>query len=257
MAMAKSCPGSRTIREPVPELVKCANCGAEVEIWSDELSAACAKCGTRAFKEQRPSCIDWCPAAKECIGIEAFKRMRPEIGEKSADGKETTALDLMEREHDHALRNLGLLRGAVLCLRVSGKNEASAQSPVIAKALEDLNKVFEFIDGDVRDHFRHEEEVLFPLLEKHLGQANNPTATLLKEHVEFWQMFDELKRKTATLASAGAEQLPDICTDLYAVGGRISNFLQEHIRKENESLLPLARGLLSEAEVAEVSGKWK
>ncbi len=229
MAFAQSCPGSRTIREPIPESVKCANCGSDVEIWSDELSAACGKCGTRAFKEQRPSCIDWCPAAKECIGIEAFKKMRPEIGEKSADGKETTALDLMEREHDHALRQLGLLRGATLCLRVSGKNDTSAQSPLIAKALDDLNKVFAFIDDEVRTHFRHEEEVLFPLLEKHLGQTNSPVETLLKEHVEFWQMFDELRKKTAEVASAGGERLPDLCADLYAVGGRISAFLQEHI----------------------------
>ncbi len=65
MTLAKSCPGSRAVREPTPEYISCPNCGDEVEVWTHEVSRACSKCGTRVFREQRPSCIDWCPYAEQ------------------------------------------------------------------------------------------------------------------------------------------------------------------------------------------------
>jgi hypothetical protein len=70
------CPGALTFREAKPEDIECPECGAEVEIWSDELTAGCSRCGARASRELGPSCIDWCSSAEQCIGTEKYQRLR-------------------------------------------------------------------------------------------------------------------------------------------------------------------------------------
>ncbi len=77
--MFTQCPGSSNIRTPVPSYKKCPSCGEEVEIWSHELKTQCPNCGTTVFKEDVPSCIEWCPYAEECIGEEKYKQL---IGKK-------------------------------------------------------------------------------------------------------------------------------------------------------------------------------
>ena len=73
--MLGKCPGSGNIRTPVPSLKKCPECGEEVEIWSDELRVKCTRCGATVLKENVPSCIEWCPSAKACIGGEKYTRL--------------------------------------------------------------------------------------------------------------------------------------------------------------------------------------
>jgi NADH pyrophosphatase NudC (nudix superfamily) len=70
------CPGSGGIRTPIPSLKPCPRCGQEVEIWSDELKAKCANCGATVFREAVPSCIDWCKAAKECLGEAKYNQLK-------------------------------------------------------------------------------------------------------------------------------------------------------------------------------------
>ena len=58
------------------ELYRCPKCGAEVEIFSDELQIRCQKCGEKVYKEKIPSCIDWCSAARQCLGEERWKQLK-------------------------------------------------------------------------------------------------------------------------------------------------------------------------------------
>ena len=76
--MLDKCPGAANIRIPIPSYKECPQCGEEVEIWSDELKAKCLKCGATVFKEDTPSCIEWCQFAKECIGEERYNRLMKE-----------------------------------------------------------------------------------------------------------------------------------------------------------------------------------
>ena len=69
------CPG-QDMRKLKVSLLKCPECGAEVEIFSDELRAKCQKCGAQVYKENTPSCIDWCPSARQCLGEERWKALR-------------------------------------------------------------------------------------------------------------------------------------------------------------------------------------
>ena len=67
------CPGSRLLRQPAPELYPCPNCGAEVEIWSDEFKRACPKCRKMVLRPGGMSCLEWCKQAKECVGEATYE----------------------------------------------------------------------------------------------------------------------------------------------------------------------------------------
>lgn len=75
--MAVKCPG-QDMRNLRVSIHKCPNCGAEVEMFSDEIRIKCPKCGEKVYREQVPSCIDWCAKARECLGEERWKQLRGE-----------------------------------------------------------------------------------------------------------------------------------------------------------------------------------
>lgn len=67
------CPGSQKFSQPQPEIKNCPYCGAEIEIWTDEVKATCPKCKKTVTREQAVSCLDWCKYAKECLGEKKYK----------------------------------------------------------------------------------------------------------------------------------------------------------------------------------------
>ena len=75
--MVFKCPG-QDMRKLRVALYKCPNCGAGVEIFSDELKIKCQKCGTKVYKEKMPSCIDWCSSARQCLGEERWHQLMDE-----------------------------------------------------------------------------------------------------------------------------------------------------------------------------------
>jgi hypothetical protein len=77
-----SCPGSREIRQPSPEELKCRKCHRVVEIWSDETEAKCKHCGTINYRNMPPTCIEWCAFAKECVGEEKYRKLKSKGKEK-------------------------------------------------------------------------------------------------------------------------------------------------------------------------------
>lgn len=70
----KRCPGSLSFSQPKPDIVKCPDCGSDVEIWSDEATGICPKCSKAVIRTFTQSCVDWCKFAKECLGDEKFKK---------------------------------------------------------------------------------------------------------------------------------------------------------------------------------------
>ena len=70
------CPGSSRIRQPIPEIFTCSDCGAEVEIWTSELRRKCSSCGKTVARDiDSAHCIQWCRYAKECIGVEEYEEL--------------------------------------------------------------------------------------------------------------------------------------------------------------------------------------
>ena len=70
----KKCPGSLSFSQPKPDIVKCPDCGTDVEIWSDEATGSCPSCSKSVIRTVTQSCVDWCKYAKECLGDEKFKK---------------------------------------------------------------------------------------------------------------------------------------------------------------------------------------
>jgi NADH pyrophosphatase NudC (nudix superfamily) len=77
--MVSGCPGQdgRNLRV---SLHKCPSCGNEVEMFSDETRIRCRNCGNYVYKENVPSCIEWCSKARECLGEERWKMLKGDPG---------------------------------------------------------------------------------------------------------------------------------------------------------------------------------
>lgn len=74
----ESCPGSKEIKQPKPEDIRCQSCGKVIEIWSDEVEVKCRYCGKTTNRSLEQTCLDWCVFAKECVGEEKYKRIKGE-----------------------------------------------------------------------------------------------------------------------------------------------------------------------------------
>ncbi|MFN3551361.1 MAG: HD domain-containing protein [Endomicrobiia bacterium] len=72
------CPAIATRYLKVEEQT-CKNCGYKVEIFSNEIKVVCPKCKADVYRENIPSCIDWCSYAKQCIGEEKYRELKPRI----------------------------------------------------------------------------------------------------------------------------------------------------------------------------------
>ncbi len=84
MNMKESCPGSSEIRSPYPEDILCVFCGAKVEIWSDETETTCKKCTKIVSRDMKPSCLEWCPAARECVGLDKYEKIMKKLSEQNS-----------------------------------------------------------------------------------------------------------------------------------------------------------------------------
>lgn len=82
--MKESCPGSREIRNPYPEEIVCFFCGTKVEIWSDESETNCKNCRKAVSRDMKPTCLQWCPAAKECVGVQKYEKIMKKLSEQES-----------------------------------------------------------------------------------------------------------------------------------------------------------------------------
>ena len=81
--MLDKCPGQDK-RKAKAESIICVNCGYVAEIFSDEVKVRCPKCKNLICKAMLPSCVDWCRAAKECIGEQRWKQLPPKADSPTA-----------------------------------------------------------------------------------------------------------------------------------------------------------------------------
>jgi NADH pyrophosphatase NudC (nudix superfamily) len=73
--MFDRCPGAMRLRTPTLEIRTCPSCGADVEVFSNELKVKCIRCGTIVYNDIQ-SCIQWCKHAEECVGPELYRRLK-------------------------------------------------------------------------------------------------------------------------------------------------------------------------------------
>ena len=68
------CPGQDS-RNLTAQLYKCPNCDAQVEIFSNEVKVKCHRCGEMVYRERLPSCMEWCAAARLCLGEARWRQL--------------------------------------------------------------------------------------------------------------------------------------------------------------------------------------
>ena len=73
MVLFSECPGSKRIKKPYPEEIKC-SCGQTLEIWTDEASVTCNRCKKKVGRRMGSCCLDWCSMAKDCAGKAKYNR---------------------------------------------------------------------------------------------------------------------------------------------------------------------------------------
>ncbi len=77
------CPG-QDFRKLTVSYHPCPTCQKPVEFFSDELRVRCPNCKTVVHVEQTPSCVQWCQAARDCLGPELYDSI---IGDMKAAGE--------------------------------------------------------------------------------------------------------------------------------------------------------------------------
>lgn len=170
-------------------------------------------------------------------------------------------IDRLLAEHRGLRREIDHLRGAVADLRAGG-------DAALPRAIPALRSVVAMMAGPLLVHARKEDEALFPAVEKALGESEGPTAVMRREHVE---IHDRARRFRATLRDLHEVEHPAIvasgarlrrlaadgegAAELVATGEEIVGLLGVHFEKEEEVLFPVARSLLSSAELNGVAGR--
>jgi len=106
-------------------------------------------------------------------------------------------------------------------------------SPDMAR--EKLRELLVFFNTELRQHFLHEEEALFPVLSRRIGPMG-PVAVMLAEHRSLWQAVDAMEEELDQLEHGGSKDT----VPLQQVASHIVWALRSHIQKEDEMLFPLA-----------------
>jgi len=83
------CPG-QDFRNLTTSYHPCPTCRKPVEFFSDELRVRCPHCKTVVYREQTPSCVQWCKAARDCLGPDLYDsilgKMKDEGGHDGGRG---------------------------------------------------------------------------------------------------------------------------------------------------------------------------
>ena len=69
----------------------CPQCQKPVEFFSDEIRLRCPHCKAMVVKAETPNCIQWCQAARECLGAELYDQIMGKISESKTSGPEAEA----------------------------------------------------------------------------------------------------------------------------------------------------------------------
>lgn len=140
------------------------------------------------------------------------------------------ALTILHQAHAVGLEKLKLLEDVAEELK-QGRS---------AEALLRLRQSLEFFNGELRTHFLHEEDGLFPVLARIIGRMG-PIGAMLEEHQSLWRAVETLEEHLSELEQGSTPALSEVGK----VATHIVWLLRSHIQKENEMLFPMAERYLS------------
>lgn len=155
--------------------------------------------------------------------------------------KTTDPIARLMQEHDSTLRQLRKLNSAIDGLESDG---------FVKRHFAQVISSLSFIDEEVNQHNRREEDALFPILERYV---EGPTRLMRHDHKELHRNFESLRR-----AVERVEKQREDCraiASLVEVSRTLVQIFVNHIHKENYILFPIVKKFLSKAELREVAKK--
>lgn len=143
-------------------------------------------------------------------------------------------LEILIRAHEEGMDQLGVLENAAESIRAGGF------SP---EAFEQIAETIRWMNTEVRRHTQLEEEVLFPLVERHVkGLAEQ----MRGEHRDLWNAFSELLTYVREVEEGRLHG--SSIRDVVSVALEIVDQMRSHIKRENTILFPAVRQLFTETE---------
>ncbi len=145
------------------------------------------------------------------------------------------------QEHNEALEQLKKLNIAVGSL---------SQNGYTAKIGKQLDASLLYIEKEVKEHNKKEEDALFPILENYV---EGPTKLMRNDHKQLRKGFTQLREAIERL-KANPDSFSSI-KRLSSVAKSVVQLFVNHIHKENYILFPLVQKLLTKEELREVAKK--
>jgi hemerythrin-like domain-containing protein/quercetin dioxygenase-like cupin family protein len=108
----------------------------------------------------------------------------------------------------------------------------------------------EMIDEELQQHFRYEEEILFPVLGGYIGTQAGPIAVMLGEHAMIRKQHAAFHECLQELAAGKGSEVKAV-----KAFEPLESFLRAHIMKEDNVLFPMASKVLSAEDKREVARK--
>lgn len=143
--------------------------------------------------------------------------------------KRHEALNLLSHHHHHTLM-----------VSLELKRAGTEKSNKTYKEL--MFDVIKFWEEDGENHFRDEEEILFPL---YLQHANDPDINLVKE-----ALYQH------TQVRAYVQQLRSTLKTQYEVMNELGQLLDDHVRLEERELFPMIEDAVPEKYLYQANGKF-
>lgn len=150
-----------------------------------------------------------------------------------SSGLEDPIAILMD-EHDQALKLIEQLRAATQLIKREGFS---------LKAYTEISEVIQFINTQMRSHDVKEEDILFPLMERHTSEFSR---VLRYEHRELWSAMNQLTHIVNDIANSNIHGTS--ISELVHTSQFVIDHLTSHIEKENTRLFPMVKQLLSPPE---------
>ena len=148
---------------------------------------------------------------------------------------------LLMKEHEGALTKLHRLKKDAQELKKRGYSE---------KIFKSLLKAAEYVDEEVRVHNKHEEDALFPVVERYV---DGPTSVLREEHAKMSKIYKKLNYSIKALKENHDDKisLQELCESAEA----IVHLMVNHIHKENQILFPMIQRFCTKEEIREIAKK--
>jgi len=148
---------------------------------------------------------------------------------------------LLLKEHEEALTKLQLLKKSATEIKKKGYSEKSFRA---------LLKAVEYVDEEVRVHNKHEEDALFPIVERYV---DGPTSTLRDDHIKMSKLYKKLSYSIKAMKENPDDKIAR--QELVESAEAIVQLMVNHIHKENYILFPMVQRFVSKEELREVAKK--